>query len=61
MSEYYDPPVNPKDRTEDDYVRMAGNVAPHVRHYNWTLEQRINAAKSFGPNWASILNGCGDQ
>lgn len=60
MNKYYEPPEDRK-RTDEDYRRMADNVSPHVRHHSWTLEQRINAARNFGPNWASILNGCGDQ
>lgn len=46
---------------ERDRDRWCDNVAQHSVYYNMPRNEREKAARMFGPNWASILSGCGDQ
>ena len=48
--------------TSEEKARIhANNYAEHTRFTEWTDKQRLNAASNFGPNWASVLSGMGDQ
>jgi len=37
------------------------NVAPHSHLYDLPVEKRRELSQKFGPNWASIMSGLGDQ
>lgn len=37
------------------------NVAPHSAHWNSSESDRRKMADKFGPNWASVMAGLGDQ
>lgn len=58
---YYDPEKDHEGFLEYQYQRMANNYASWTRFANWSHERRVEAARKYGPNWASILSGCGDQ
>lgn len=57
---YYAPPEG-STRNEDDVRRMADNVAEWHSLAKKPLSERIELARTFGPNWASIMSGLGDQ
>jgi len=59
MSEYYEPPN--EHYSDYDYERMAGNVVDWCALSKLSLQERIQCAKNFGPNWACVLSGMGDQ
>lgn len=64
MSDYYNPYEkhgNDYKCNDQDYEQMAQNYTDWSRFSRWTPQQRLNAAKNFGPNWACILSGIGDQ
>ncbi len=46
-----------KNEDENDHSE---NVREDLKS-NWTKEERIKLSEKFGPNWASIITGCGDQ
>ncbi len=50
-----------REYTDTDPKYFCDNVAPHVKQYHWPKQKREEAARALGPNWASILNGFGDQ
>jgi hypothetical protein len=54
-------PKDIKDDGRESRDRWADNVAPHSRHYDAPREDRERLAGMFGPNWASVMAGHGDQ
>jgi hypothetical protein len=60
MADYYEGPTD-RARTAEDYRKFADNVADWSPLSRKPLEWRLKAAENFGPNWASIMSGCGDQ
>lgn len=61
MSEYRDV-SDRKDLSENEKDRIhADNVASWSPLSSKSFEERRKAAEMFGPNWASILSGHGDQ
>ncbi len=52
---------NRRPYTDEPGADYADNVAKHSRHYNLPYPQRQALGERLGPNWASILAGCGDQ
>lgn len=57
---YYCPPEG-QPTTEADLQRMADNVVEWSALSRKTHAERVELARQFGPNWASVLSGCGDQ
>jgi hypothetical protein len=53
--------MNENDEKELEHRRNAERVADWSPLSQWSYEKRLQAAKNFGPNWASVLSGCGDQ
>lgn len=57
------------DVQDNDKLTKQEKAAIHSNNYddnnprlaNMTREQRIKAASFFGPNWASVVCGLGDQ
>jgi hypothetical protein len=45
--------------SSEDY-RNAKNCAPWA-HTNMSEQEKLNAARNLGPNWANIIAGLGDQ
>lgn len=46
--------------TDEDH-HNADRVASWSKFSQLPYESRLANAKAYGPNWASILSGCGDQ
>lgn len=62
MSYYYEYNHDHEDLERQRKInRDAQRYGDHTRFANWTEQQRRNAAKNFGENWANILSGLGDQ
>lgn len=60
---YYNPHDSDPEHvfTESDYRRMADNVESWSPLSQKSVECRVQLAKSYGPNWACVLSGMGDQ
>lgn len=50
-----------KGRYSESRENWHNNVAPHSKHWNASESERRSLADKFGPNWASVAAGLGDQ
>lgn len=50
----------PMDQTVEDKSKWKDNCLPHIKE-GMSEEEREMASEKLGPNWASVMSGCGDQ
>ena len=53
--------IDIRNRECNEPTRDCDRVSPYSRFSQWDENRRENAARMFGPNWASVLSGMGDQ